>query len=146
MEKKLYVITTAKRIPCLNNLTGPVTKPVELDPVDVLSLLDAKFEIYEVNPYNRKERERVTRQNFNSIKFKTTQLDMIKRKKLNREMQEIEKAESKASETSKEVKVEVKESKKDKKEETKKESDNKESTEGNVSKPQSISHTDFQKH
>ncbi len=64
-ERKLYVILTAKKINCLNHITGPVTTPTELDPVDALDLVRSGFDVYEVNPYNKKEKVKVTVYNFN---------------------------------------------------------------------------------
>lgn len=156
-ERKLYVILTAKKINCLNHITGPVTTPTELNVVDALELVRSGFDVYEVNPYNKKERVKVTVYNFNSIRFKTTESDMIARKRLNREMQKLES--SSKVDTSKEEKKEEtstvssnKEDKKDdkkkddqvsKKDESKKESEKKVDTEV---KPQKFSHTDFEKH
>ena len=137
--KKLYVINTARKISCLNNITGPVTTPTEIDEVDVLNLVRRGFDIYEVNPYNKRERTKVTTTNFNSITFKTTQTEMAKRKLLNREMQEMAKKEDKKETEPVKEEKEQKSEKSDKK-------DVSEKTSNKMAKPQSISHTDFEKH
>lgn len=164
---KLYVIMTAKKIHCLNHITGPVTTPTEMPMVDALDLVKNGFEVYEVNPYNKKERVKVTPYNYNSIMFKTTLSDMIARKKLNRELQNMDK------ETAKEVKEEAKEAKKEeplvvtpletthpaaekkedkkkedqpKKDDPKKDKENDKKVETEENKHQKISHTDFEKH
>lgn len=140
---KQYIILTAKRIKCLKNITGPVTSPVELSLLDVLELVESGFDVYEVNPYNKKERVKVTPYNYNSITFKTTLSDMIARKKLNREIQNIDKKSNKTSENN--TKVEKVEHKKEEPKEIKIEFNEKNVSE-DKNKYQKISHTDFEKH
>ena len=145
MSDKLYVINTAKRIPCLHNITGPITTPTELDPLDVLSLVKSGYVIYEVNPYNKSERVRVTPFNYNSIRFKTTLQDMLQKKRLNREMQSIDKKNDDKSNKNDSSKENTSSKNEEKKDDTKKkESDKKVGTE--EVKPQKLSHTDFEKH
>ena len=66
---KKYVITTAKEIPCLGGITGPITTPVRLEFNDLTWLLNNGFTVYQCNPYDVNDRVLVTRMNMNNITF-----------------------------------------------------------------------------
>lgn len=40
LNTKMYIITTAKEIPCLGGITGPITTPVKLELSELIWLLN----------------------------------------------------------------------------------------------------------
>lgn len=66
---KMYIITTAKEIPCLGGITGPITTPVKLNQSDLIWLLNNGFKVYQCNPFDSNEKVLVDRMNMNSIAF-----------------------------------------------------------------------------
>ena len=90
-EKKLYIITTPREIPCLGGICGPVSTPVQLERNDVVNLVKKGFEIYQCNPYDTSERVRVTRGNINTITFSRTRAAVTSQRMLNRSIQDMEK-------------------------------------------------------
>lgn len=66
---KMYIITTAKEIPCLGGITGPITTPVKLNQSDLIWLLNNGFTVYQCNPFDSNEKVLVDRMNMNSITF-----------------------------------------------------------------------------
>jgi hypothetical protein len=66
---KMYIITTAKEIPCLGGITGPITTPVKLNQSDLIWLLNNGFKVYQCNPFDSNEKVLVDRMNMNSITF-----------------------------------------------------------------------------
>ncbi len=66
---KMYIITTAKEIPCLGGITGPITTPVKLNQSDLIWLLNNGFTLYQRNPFDSNEKVLVDRMNMNSITF-----------------------------------------------------------------------------
>lgn len=129
VEKNLYTVLDARPIGCLGGITGPIQHPTAIAVDDVVSLVRDGFTVYQHNPHNPHERVRVTRNNFNSIVFKTTRYDGYKARALNREINEMRAKEEK--------KVSAPSPKKDK-ENKKKESDK---TDNVVEKPVN---TDFE--
>jgi hypothetical protein len=65
----MYIITTAKEIPCLGGITGPITTPVKLNQSDLIWLLNNGFKVYQCNPFDSNEKVLVDRMNMNSITF-----------------------------------------------------------------------------
>jgi hypothetical protein len=66
---KMYIITTAKEIPCLGGITGPITTPVKLNQSDLIWLLNNGFKVYQCNPFDSNEKVLVDRMNMNNITF-----------------------------------------------------------------------------
>lgn len=66
---RLYIITTAKEIPCLGGITGPITTPVKLNQSDLIWLLNNGFKVYQCNPFDSNEKVLVDRMNMNNITF-----------------------------------------------------------------------------
>lgn len=66
---KMYIITTAKEIPCLGGITGPITTPAKLNQSDLIWLLNNGFTVYQCNPFDSNEKVLVDRMNMNSITF-----------------------------------------------------------------------------
>lgn len=66
---KMYIITTAKEIPSLGGITGPITTPVKLNQSDLIWLLNNGFTVYQCNPFDSNEKVLVDRMNMNSITF-----------------------------------------------------------------------------
>ena len=145
VTKKFYIINTTEKIHCLNHITGPITKPTEMSMTDALGLVKQGMEVYEVNPYNNNEKVKVTPFNYNNIQFKTSYYDMIRRRKLNEEMQRMSSDNSKTNQNVKKDEVKKEDNIKEdsnKKKEPEKPVDTK-TDNSKVEKPQ---HTDFQKH
>ena len=69
IKTKMYIITTAKEIPCLGGITGPITTPVKLNQSDLIWLLNNGFKVYQCNPFDSNEKVLVDRMNMNSITF-----------------------------------------------------------------------------
>ena len=90
-----YTIETPMPIGCLGGISGPIKKPVIIDPTNVLELVKRGFVVYEHNPYFTKEKVQVTRTNYNKITFKITRVAAIKKKRLNREIQKDSREETK---------------------------------------------------
>lgn len=88
---KYYTIASAKPIPCLDNIVGPLTTPVRIEHDDVMWMLNHGYEIYEHNPVNKSEKVLVTRQNANGANFKTNRATATSRRLLNRSIQDMEK-------------------------------------------------------
>ena len=90
-RKHFYVIMTTAPIDVLGGITGPIKTPVQLTPYQALKCITEGLEVYEVNPYNNKERTKVSRANYNSIVFNTTKEEMIKKRRLNGEIRAMNK-------------------------------------------------------
>ena len=69
ISTKMYIITTAKEIPCLGGITGPITTPVKLNQSDLIWLLNNGFKVYQCNPFDSNEKVLVDRMNMNNITF-----------------------------------------------------------------------------
>lgn len=69
INTKMYIITTAKEIPCLGGITGPITTPVKLELSELIWLLNNGFTVYQCNPFDSNERVKVDRMNMHSITF-----------------------------------------------------------------------------
>lgn len=82
----LYTITTPKPIPCLGNITGPITNPVKLSLPNVMKLLSNGYEVYQHNPADKRERVKVTIENVNTIHFTKTKNEVVQNRVLNREI------------------------------------------------------------
>ena len=89
---KLYVITTPKNIIGMDDIQGPLTTPTPMKFNNVLEMVRRGYEIYQVNPYNHSEKVKVTISNINNISFKISRSAAMSQKKLNREIQEMNKA------------------------------------------------------
>lgn len=85
-KKNLYTVLDARVIDCLGGICGPIQHPTELELSDVITMVRDGFTIYQHNPHNLREKVKVTRNNFNSIVFKTTRYDGIRSRSLNTEM------------------------------------------------------------
>lgn len=95
---KKYVITTAKEIPCLGGITGPITTPVRLEFNDLTWLLNNGFTVYQCNPYDVNDRVLVTRMNMNNITFErnrevvtTERIENIKGQEMTKPIEPIKK-------------------------------------------------------
>lgn len=93
-----YVITTAKEIPCLGGITGPITTPVRLEFNDLTWLLNNGFTVYQCNPYDVNDRVLVTRMNMNNITFErnrevvtTERIENIKGQEMTKPIEPIKK-------------------------------------------------------
>lgn len=67
---KLCLIKTNKIVPELYNMSGPFFEPVTLTTEQITSMLNRGVLVYEVNPYNRNEKIRLTRFLANQVNFK----------------------------------------------------------------------------
>ena len=110
-ERHYYVITTPGPISVLGGIAGPVKVAVEMTPYMAYRCVSEGHIVFEVNPYDHREKVRVTKANFNRISFSTTKVEMIKKKRMLEEIRGI-KREPKLGASKK--------SEKDKKEEAKK--------------------------
>lgn len=110
-KKNLYTIKDARVISCLGGITGPIQHPTEMKPEDVITLVRNGFTVFQHNPHNLREKVKVTRNNFNTITFKTSQVDGYLARALNRELRNEAK---KVSAPAPEPKKESKENKKEK--------------------------------
>ena len=90
--EKLYTVTTPATIIGMDDIMGPLTTPSKMNFADVLDMVRRGYEIYQVNPYDNSEKIRVNISNINSIKFKTSISDATIQRKLNREIQEMNKS------------------------------------------------------
>ena len=88
---KLYTITTPKKIIGMADIMGPLTTPSEIEFNNVLEMVRLGYDIYQVNPYDHNEKIKVTLSNINNIKFKSSISMAFSQRKLNREIQEIDK-------------------------------------------------------
>ena len=84
--KKLYTIENIRPIPCLGNIVGPIRTPVRLEEKDVIDLVKNNFSVYEHNPLKKKEKVKVTLNNYSSITFKTSKKEAIDEKALKKEL------------------------------------------------------------
>jgi hypothetical protein len=75
----------------MDGIQGPLTTPTKFKFGDVLEMVRMGYKIYQVNPYDHNEKVRVTVTNINDIKFKTTRSKSCVQRKLNREIQEMNK-------------------------------------------------------
>lgn len=89
--EKLYIVTSRKNIIGMDDIQGPLTTPTIMKFNDVLEMVRKGYGIYQVNPYNHDEKVKVTISNINNIKFKTTRSSNTIQRKLNREIQEMNK-------------------------------------------------------
>lgn len=88
---KLYIVSTPKAIIGMDGMQGPLTTPTKMKFADVLEMVRKGYVIYEVNPHNHNEKVKVTVNNIHNIKFKTSRSMGAIQRKLNRELQEMEK-------------------------------------------------------
>jgi hypothetical protein len=86
VKKNLYTVLDPRVISCLGGITGPIQHPTPIAVDDVVSLVRDGFTVYQHNPHNPHEKVKVTRNNFNSIVFKTTRCDGYKARALNNEL------------------------------------------------------------
>ena len=84
--KKLYTIENIRPLPCLGNIVGPIRTPVRLEEKDVIDLVKNNFSVYEHNPLKKKEKVKVTLNNYSSITFKTSKKEAIDEKALKKEL------------------------------------------------------------
>ena len=88
---KLYTVDTPKVIIGMYDIQGPLTTPSKMEFANVLEMVRRGYKIYQVNPYDYNEKVRVTVSNINSIKFKTTRAANVAQRKLNQEIQDMDK-------------------------------------------------------
>jgi hypothetical protein len=91
LNTKLYIITTAKEIPCLGGITGPITTPVKLELSELIWLLNNGFTVYQCNPFDSNERVLVDRMNMNDIKFTRNRAIVTMEQMENLKVQEMSK-------------------------------------------------------
>lgn len=85
-----YTIATIGEIPLLGNLSGPITTPIELNIQDVVRLLNDGVVLYQVNPYDKNEKVRVTFDNYTTISFTRKRAAITSNRLLNRSIREME--------------------------------------------------------
>ena len=88
---KLYIVTTPKTIIGMSDIMGPLTTPSEIEFAAVLEMVRLGYDIYQVNPYDYNEKIKVTLSNIHNIKFKSSISMAFSQRKLNREIQEMDK-------------------------------------------------------
>lgn len=67
--KKLIVVKSIGRLPIYGGISGPITNPTLMKETDIISLINNRKDVYEVNPYNNEEIIKLTRTNYNKINF-----------------------------------------------------------------------------
>ncbi len=80
--RHLYTVKSVIEIPGLG-ITGPITRPTNLDPEIALAIVNRGGVVFEHNPMNTKEKTKVTKFNYKNIHFVTTRSDMLKEKTYN---------------------------------------------------------------
>lgn len=91
INTKMYIIATAKEIPCLGGISGPITTPVKLELSDLIWLLNNGFTVYQCNPFDSNERVLVTRMNMNDITFTRNRAIVTMEQMENLKVQEMSK-------------------------------------------------------
>lgn len=91
INTKMYIITTAKEIPCLGGITGPITTPVKLELSELIWLLNNGFTVYQCNPFDSNERVKVDRMNMHSITFSRNRAIVTLEQMENLKVQEMSK-------------------------------------------------------
>ena len=91
VNTKMYIIATAKEIPCLGGISGPITTPVKLELSDLIWLLNNGFTVYQCNPFDSNERVLVTRMNMNDITFTRNRAIVTMEQMENLKVQEMSK-------------------------------------------------------
>lgn len=98
ISTKMYIITTAKEIPCLGGITGPITTPVKLNQSDLIWLLNNGFKVYQCNPFDSNEKVLVDRMNMNNITFTrnravvtTERMENLKNQEMSKPIEPIKK-------------------------------------------------------
>lgn len=89
--EKLYVVESPRTIIGMGDIQGPLTSPSKMEFANVLEMVRRGYKIFQVNPYDHSEKVRVTVSNINNIKFKVTRSKSCTQRKLNREIQEMNK-------------------------------------------------------
>lgn len=89
--EKLYTVASAKPICGMGGIQGPLTTPSKIKFNDVLEMVRKGYEIYQVNPVDHSEKVRVSISNINDIVFKNTRSATTMQRKLNREIQNLNK-------------------------------------------------------
>lgn len=67
--KKLIIVKSIGRLPIYGGISGPITTPTLMKETDIVSLINNRKDVYEVNPYNNEETIKLTRINYNKINF-----------------------------------------------------------------------------
>ena len=91
INTKMYIIATAKEIPRLGGISGPITTPVKLELSDLIWLLNNGFTVYQCNPFDSNERVLVTRMNMNDITFTRNRAIVTMEQMENLKVQEMSK-------------------------------------------------------
>ena len=86
MKANLYTVADPRPIAYLDGISGPITHPTYIEEDVVIKMVRDGFTVYQHNPYNHNEKVKVTRMNFNSINFKTSRVEGLKRRALNAEI------------------------------------------------------------
>jgi hypothetical protein len=106
-ERHFYIITSTGPIGPLGGISGPVKAAIVMKPYDAYCCVKEGHTVYEVNEFDHREKVLVTRDNYNHITFKTSKVEMIKRKRMLEEIRGI-KREPKLSSSKKDVKADKK--------------------------------------
>lgn len=77
---KLYTVNTAKEIPSLGGICGPISTPTKMDQNDVIDLIKDGFEIYQHNPADLSEKVLVTLRNVMNVTFTMSRADIALKK------------------------------------------------------------------
>ena len=67
--KKLCTISHSGPIVELGGIRGPVTRPMEIDTTVITKLVNRGVTVYEVNPYKRSEKVKLTYANIMTVNF-----------------------------------------------------------------------------
>lgn len=87
--RKLYTVMSAKEIPCMGGIQGPMTEPVPMKFDDVLEMVCRGYEIYQHNPHKLSEKKLVTKRNIGNIHFETSKAAAISEKETIKELQTL---------------------------------------------------------
>lgn len=60
---KLCIVVSGGTLPILGGISGPILSPSKITISDIVTLLNAGKEVYEVNPWNRSQKVKLTTMN-----------------------------------------------------------------------------------
>lgn len=79
-KTKLCVITDPYELPIRGRINGPILTPSEFTMSEIRALLVARFNVFEVNPHNRKEKVKLTFANLNNQNYAPVKKERVIKK------------------------------------------------------------------
>lgn len=84
-----YIILDNREIPLYGGVCGPLSTPISIDKRTLIDLLQDGYTIYQVNPYDKNDKVKVTLDNYSNILFKRKRASVTSDRLVVRSVQDI---------------------------------------------------------